>query len=60
MKAIVIEKPGAPDVLKYQERPQPEPQAHELLVKVAAAGVNRPDVAQRKGHYPQCMTFMND
>lgn len=52
MKAIVIEKPGAPDVLQYKERPQPEPQAHELLVKVAAAGVNRPDVAQRKGHYP--------
>jgi NADPH2:quinone reductase len=52
MKAIVIEKPGAPDVLQYKERPQPEPQANELLVKVAAAGVNRPDVAQRKGHYP--------
>lgn len=52
MKAIVITKPGAPDVLQYKERPQPEPQAHELLVKVAAAGVNRPDVAQRKGHYP--------
>lgn len=52
MKAIVIEEPGAPDVLQYKERPQPEPQAHELLVQVAAAGVNRPDIAQRKGHYP--------
>ena len=52
MKAIVIDKPGAPDVLHYTDRPQPEPQEHELLVKVAAAGVNRPDVAQRKGHYP--------
>lgn len=52
MNAIVITRPGAPDVLQWKERPMPEPRANEVLVKVAAAGVNRPDVAQRKGHYP--------
>ena len=52
MKAIVITKPGDAEVLQVQERPQPSPGVGEVLVKVAAAGVNRPDVAQRKGHYP--------
>lgn len=52
MKAVVITKPGAPEVLQIRERPTPEPGAGELLIKVFAAGVNRPDVAQRKGHYP--------
>jgi NADPH2:quinone reductase len=52
MKAIIITQPGAPEVLQIAERPIPQFIANEVLVKVAAAGVNRPDVAQRKGHYP--------
>ncbi|HYI76204.1 MAG TPA: NAD(P)H-quinone oxidoreductase [Chryseolinea sp.] len=52
MKAIVISASGAPDVLQLQERPMPAPRSGEVLVKVYAAGINRPDVAQRKGHYP--------
>ena len=52
MKAIVITHPGGPEVLQVQVRPQPVPGAHEMLVRVAAAGINRPDVAQRKGYYP--------
>jgi NADPH2:quinone reductase len=52
MKAIVITQPGGPEVLKLAEVPKPEPKPDEVLIKVAAAGVNRPDVAQRKGVYP--------
>ncbi|MET0377563.1 MAG: NAD(P)H-quinone oxidoreductase [Spongiibacteraceae bacterium] len=52
MKAIEITQPGAPEVLQLTERPQPQPQAGEVLIRVAAAGINRPDVAQRLGHYP--------
>src|SRR5947199_2560194 len=52
MTAIVIREPGAPDVLVAQRRPLPRPGAGEVLVKVAAAGVNRPDVMQRQGLYP--------
>jgi NADPH2:quinone reductase len=52
MTAIVIRSPGGPEVLVPQERPVPVPGEHEVLVKVAAAGVNRPDVMQRKGLYP--------
>ncbi|MGZ3758064.1 MAG: NAD(P)H-quinone oxidoreductase [Mucilaginibacter sp.] len=52
MKAIIITQPGAPEVLEVAERPIPTFTATEVLVKVAAAGVNRPDVAQRKGNYP--------
>jgi NADPH2:quinone reductase len=52
MTAIVIRSPGGPDMLVPQDRPVPVPGAHEMLVKVAAAGVNRPDVMQRKGLYP--------
>ena len=51
MRAVEIERPGGPEVLKPAERPLPVPKAHEVLVKVAAAGVNRPDVLQRSGHY---------
>jgi NADPH2:quinone reductase len=51
MRAIQIEKPGGPEVLRAAERPRPEPRPHEILVKVAAAGVNRPDVLQRMGLY---------
>ncbi|WP_276374544.1 NAD(P)H-quinone oxidoreductase [Chryseolinea sp. H1M3-3] len=52
MKAIVITEPGGPEVLQVKERPTPVPEQGEVLIKVIAAGVNRPDVAQRKGHYP--------
>ncbi len=52
MKAIVITQPGGPEVLQIAERPKPEITADEVLVKVAAAGINRPDVFQRKGNYP--------
>ena len=52
MRAIEISKAGGPDVLVEIERPTPSPAGGEVLVKVAAAGVNRPDVMQRMGHYP--------
>jgi NADPH2:quinone reductase len=52
MKAVIITQPGRPEVLQLAERPRPECAPNEVLVKVAAAGVNRPDVAQRKGNYP--------
>ena len=52
MKAIVITKFGAPGVLQVQERPVPSPQENEVLIHIKAAGVNRPDVSQRKGNYP--------
>jgi NADPH2:quinone reductase len=51
MRAIQIEKPGGPEVLRPAQRARPEPKPHEILVKVAAAGVNRPDVLQRLGLY---------
>jgi len=50
--AIEISRPGDPDVLVPVERPRPVPAAGEVLIKVAAAGVNRPDVFQRRGRYP--------
>lgn len=52
MCAIDPDGPGAPEVLRVVERPVPRPGAGEVLVKVAAAGVNRPDVMQRMGMYP--------
>jgi NADPH:quinone reductase len=52
MKVIEISKPGGPEVLALAERPVPQPEAGELLVKVAATGVNGPDMMQRKGLYP--------
>ena len=52
MKAIVITEPGGPDVLQLQDRETPTPAADQVLIHVKAAGVNRPDVFQRKGNYP--------
>ena len=52
MLAIGIQEPGGPEVLVSQTRPMPVPARREILVKVGAAGVNRPDVLQRKGGYP--------
>ena len=52
MIAIDPEEAGGPEVLKCATRPLPSPSANEVLIKVVAAGVNRPDVLQRKGMYP--------
>jgi len=52
MIEIAITEPGGPEVLKPQSAPVPKPGAGELLIKVAAAGINRPDVLQRMGSYP--------
>jgi putative PIG3 family NAD(P)H quinone oxidoreductase len=52
MQAIVITQPGGPEVLKERAWPRPDPAPHEVLIRVKAAGVNRPDVMQRKGGYP--------
>lgn len=51
MKAIVITSFGAPGVLRMEDRPLPAVGADDILIRVYAAGVNRPDVIQRKGHY---------
>ncbi len=52
MRAVEISKPGGPDVLVPVTRPVPVPRADEILIRVAAAGVNRPDCLQRAGAYP--------
>ncbi|MET3493259.1 NAD(P)H-quinone oxidoreductase [Variovorax boronicumulans] len=52
MKAIEITSYGAPEVLRVADRPDPVAGVGELLIRVAASGVNRPDVLQRMGHYP--------
>jgi NADPH2:quinone reductase len=51
MRAVEISKPGPPDVLKLTERPMPEPAHGQIILKVAYAGVNRPDALQRAGAY---------
>lgn len=52
MRAVEISRPGGPDVLRLADRPIPQPGEHEVLIAVAAAGVNRPDCFQRAGLYP--------
>ena len=52
MRAIEISSFGGPDVLRLVDRPDPQPAAGEVLIRVDAAGVNRPDLMQRQGHYP--------
>jgi putative PIG3 family NAD(P)H quinone oxidoreductase len=52
MIAIEVQQPGGPEVLVAAERPAPAPAAGEVLIEVAAAGVNRPDIFQRLGRYP--------
>ncbi len=52
MKAIEITSFGAPEVLRLGERPAPQPGVGEVLIRVSASGVNRPDVLQRTGNYP--------
>ncbi|AVS95300.1 NAD(P)H-quinone oxidoreductase [Paracidovorax avenae] len=51
MRAVEIAGSGGPEVLRLAERPVPRPGVGELLIRVAASGINRPDVLQRKGHY---------
>ena len=52
MQAIFATEPGGPEVLEPRRIPVPDPAAGEVLIRVAAAGVNRPDLRQRKGGYP--------
>src|SRR5215475_11732919 len=52
MRAVEISTPGGPEVLRPAQRPVPQPKPNEILIRVAAAGVNRPDVVQRQGKYP--------
>src|SRR5271155_3129431 len=52
MTAMAIKTPGGPEVLVAEERPLPQPGPGEILIRVKAAGVNRPDVSQRQGAYP--------
>lgn len=52
MKAVVITQPGPASVLQIRDRPVPVPAENEVLIKVFAAGINRPDILQRKGAYP--------
>ncbi|MFG6413452.1 NAD(P)H-quinone oxidoreductase [Roseateles sp. DC23W] len=52
MRAIAITRPGGPEVLELAERPDPVAGPGECLIRVAASGINRPDVLQRKGAYP--------
>ncbi|MGJ3235240.1 NAD(P)H-quinone oxidoreductase [Marivirga sp.] len=52
MQAIIIKKPGGPEVLQLEESDSPRPQPNEVLIEVKASGVNRPDVFQRMGGYP--------
>ena len=50
MRAVEITRPGGPEVLAVTTRPVPAPKPNEILIKVSAAGVNRPDVVQRSGN----------
>jgi NADPH:quinone reductase len=52
MRAVIAVRPGGPEALKIEMRPRPDPGTREILVRVEAAGVNRPDVHQRQGNYP--------
>jgi putative PIG3 family NAD(P)H quinone oxidoreductase len=52
MKAIIITRPGGPDVLQIQDRETPQPKNDEILIEVKASGLNRADLLQREGNYP--------
>ncbi|MBH9972574.1 MULTISPECIES: NAD(P)H-quinone oxidoreductase [Commensalibacter] len=52
MQAVIFDQPGNPDVLKLSSIPIPVPRRNEVLIKVEAAGINRPDIVQRQGNYP--------
>jgi NADPH:quinone reductase-like Zn-dependent oxidoreductase len=52
MKAVIITRPGGPEVLEVQERPKPEPGVGQIRVRVRASALNRADLMQREGNYP--------
>lgn len=52
MRAVVVSEPGGPEVLRVEEVPDPTPAPDEVVIDVAAAGLNRADLLQRQGHYP--------
>ena len=52
MKAIIITRPGGPEVLEVLERPKPEPGVGQIRVRVHASALNRADLMQREGNYP--------
>src|SRR3954447_5842238 len=52
MRAVVASRPGDADVLEIEERPDPGPGAHEVRIRVTAAGLNGADLSQRRGFYP--------
>src|SRR2546428_12066395 len=52
MKAVIITRPGGPEVLEIQERPTPEPGVGQIRVRVKASALNRADIMQREGNYP--------
>ena len=52
MKVVEIKKHGGPEVLYIGSRPIPKPNINEVLIKVKAAGINKPDILQREGEYP--------
>jgi putative PIG3 family NAD(P)H quinone oxidoreductase len=52
MKAVIITRPGGPEVLEVQERPRPEPGVGQIRVRVRASALNRADILQREGNYP--------
>jgi putative PIG3 family NAD(P)H quinone oxidoreductase len=52
MRFVGVTGPGGPEVLEIRTMPTPVPHAHEVVIKVAAAGINRPDILQRQGKYP--------
>ncbi|MCG6955178.1 MAG: NAD(P)H-quinone oxidoreductase [Gemmatimonadetes bacterium] len=60
MRAVVITEPGAPEVLRVETVPRPEPRPGEVLVRVATSGVNRADLLQRRGSYPAPEGFPQD
>src|SRR4051812_26626002 len=60
MKAVVIAKPGGPEVLELREVPQPKPAADQVLVRVRGSALNRADLLQRAGRYPTPPGFPTD
>ena len=53
MRAAIITQPGGPEVLELRDVPTPEPGAEQILVRVRASALNRADLLQRRGNYPQ-------
>ena len=58
MRAVEIREPGGPEVLVPATRPVPEPGLHQILIRIACAGVNRPDALQRAGLYAVSYTHL--